>query len=57
MSLGPAMDKFGLSSFTLHPDDRQVAFTGDSIALVPQIDAADEMWVLEDFLPPLDAER
>jgi len=56
-SLGPAMDEFGLSSFSLHPDGRQIAFTGEAIALLPQIDAADEMWVLKNFLPPPDAER
>lgn len=56
-SLGPAMDEFGLSSFSLDPSGGRIAFTGEAIALLPQIDAADELWVLKNFLPPLDPER
>lgn len=56
-SLGPPMEQFRLHSVSVHPDGRQIAFTGMSVSQVAPISAAEEMWVLEDFLPPPDAER
>jgi hypothetical protein len=51
------MEQFRLYSVSVHPDGRQIAFTGVSVSQVAPINAAEEMWVLEDFLPPPDAER
>jgi Tol biopolymer transport system component len=47
--LGPAIDGLQLLGLSIHPDGRQVAFTGNYLDRIP--DAFEEMWVLEDFLP------
>ncbi len=51
-SLGSAMEGFWLSSMSVHPTGQQIAFTGMSVSQVGPISAAEEMWVLQDFLPP-----
>ncbi|MFQ5891022.1 MAG: hypothetical protein ACE5JR_13420 [Gemmatimonadota bacterium] len=56
-SLSPAMEQFGLYSLTVHPSGQQIAFTGTYLDEVPPISAAEEMWVLQNFLPPLTDER
>jgi Tol biopolymer transport system component len=47
--LGPAIDGLQLLGLSIHPDGRQIAFTGNYLDRIP--DAFEEMWVLEDFLP------
>jgi Tol biopolymer transport system component len=48
-NLGPAMEGVQLFSLSIHPDGRQMAFTGRYLDQIP--DAFEYMWVLEDFLP------
>ncbi|UCC74990.1 MAG: hypothetical protein JSV86_10690 [Gemmatimonadota bacterium] len=62
--LGPAIEGFWLHSLSAHPNGHQVAFIGEYWDEQPPIgakedpiDSAEEMWVLEDFLPPLEARR
>jgi Tol biopolymer transport system component len=50
-SLGPAMEEFALRFFSLHPDGHQIAYTGAAISRATEIDARDEIWVLENFVP------
>lgn len=48
-NLGLAIDGLQLLGLSIHPDGRQIAFTGRYLDRLP--DAFEEMWVLEDFLP------
>ncbi|MEE9185192.1 MAG: hypothetical protein V3U39_12070 [Acidimicrobiia bacterium] len=48
-SLGPAIEGLQLLSLSIHPDGRQIAFTGKYLDEIPE--AFEEMWVLEGFLP------
>jgi hypothetical protein len=57
-SLGPPLEGFSLHSLSAHPNGQQVALIGEYWDEPPAvgaeedpIDAAEEMWVLEDFLP------